>query len=442
MQEDTYLGNKSDPLSLNLYAYCNNNPLVYYDPTGHERATTTANGETVYRHIDGYGWLKVVNNSGNPVSVQPGDRVISPSASNTGGGSGGSGNGGGSGSGSGANTASASNTPQGTQVKLTLASGQQTTGYITNGVTRMADGSDVPVGSVVHTANGDYMKMEAGKNGVAVTPVPVVQPNGNITTGYISKEDNLTYMLGGTRPTAGSAVATANGNYKMTTNGGEKLPTTVNGTLSQGSSGDGVLALQVELNLRSNAGLALDGKFGSLTQAAVIAFQATAGLSTDGRVGPQTSSALGLNYVAAPKSTNQILSTNTTLSSRSGSGINGQVPLTVQLPNTGGGAVVATAQGILGLKEAITGLTALEALLLGGDNAFDLSISLDVCRSLEGGVHSYSNDLIARKVIDWADGISSYPGSSIPKWQQETGLGQGVLCTAVIEYGKNWKTSW
>ena len=105
------------------------------------------------------------------------------------------------------------------------------------------------------------------------------------------------------------------------------------------------------------------------------------------------------------------------------SGINGQVPLTVQLPNTGGGAVVATAQGILGLKEAITGFTALEALLLCGDNAFDLSISLDVCRSLEGGVHSYSNDIVARKVVDWVDGIGSYPGSSIPKWQQKTGLG-------------------
>ncbi|MCL1816795.1 MAG: DUF4329 domain-containing protein, partial [Clostridiales bacterium] len=35
MQEDTYLGSQSDPLSLNLYAYCNNNPLIYWDPTGH-----------------------------------------------------------------------------------------------------------------------------------------------------------------------------------------------------------------------------------------------------------------------------------------------------------------------------------------------------------------------------------------------------------------------
>ena len=35
LQEDTYLGSKDDPLSLNLYAYCHNEPIMYYDPTGH-----------------------------------------------------------------------------------------------------------------------------------------------------------------------------------------------------------------------------------------------------------------------------------------------------------------------------------------------------------------------------------------------------------------------
>jgi hypothetical protein len=35
MQEDTYLGSQGDPLSLNLYTYCVNNPLIYFDPTGH-----------------------------------------------------------------------------------------------------------------------------------------------------------------------------------------------------------------------------------------------------------------------------------------------------------------------------------------------------------------------------------------------------------------------
>lgn len=35
LQEDTYLGNINDPLSLNLYTYCLNNPHKYVDPSGH-----------------------------------------------------------------------------------------------------------------------------------------------------------------------------------------------------------------------------------------------------------------------------------------------------------------------------------------------------------------------------------------------------------------------
>ncbi len=35
LQADTYLGSLNDPLSLNLYTYCLNNPQKYVDPTGH-----------------------------------------------------------------------------------------------------------------------------------------------------------------------------------------------------------------------------------------------------------------------------------------------------------------------------------------------------------------------------------------------------------------------
>ncbi len=35
MSEDTYRGDPNDPLSLNLYTYCLNNPIRYTDPTGH-----------------------------------------------------------------------------------------------------------------------------------------------------------------------------------------------------------------------------------------------------------------------------------------------------------------------------------------------------------------------------------------------------------------------
>lgn len=35
LQEDSYRGDVYDPLSLNLYAYCKNEPMMYTDPTGH-----------------------------------------------------------------------------------------------------------------------------------------------------------------------------------------------------------------------------------------------------------------------------------------------------------------------------------------------------------------------------------------------------------------------
>jgi peptidoglycan hydrolase-like protein with peptidoglycan-binding domain len=161
---------------------------------------------------------------------------------------------------------------------------------------------------VVHTKNGDFMKMEAGKNGVAVTPVSVVLPSGDIKIGYVNRENNLTYMAGGSRVPDGAAVVTANGNYYKNENysAGVLLPSTFTQTLATGSSGADVLALQVELNLRDNAGLALSGKFDGLTQAVVIAHQTANGLKVDGRVGPQTSAALGFGYVV-PKNTGTVI---------------------------------------------------------------------------------------------------------------------------------------
>ncbi|NLH01616.1 MAG: RHS repeat-associated core domain-containing protein, partial [Clostridiales bacterium] len=35
LSEDTYPGDVKDPLSLNLYTYCGNNPIMYTDPSGH-----------------------------------------------------------------------------------------------------------------------------------------------------------------------------------------------------------------------------------------------------------------------------------------------------------------------------------------------------------------------------------------------------------------------
>lgn len=35
--EDSFTGNPRDPLSLNRYTYCANNPIIFVDPSGHKK---------------------------------------------------------------------------------------------------------------------------------------------------------------------------------------------------------------------------------------------------------------------------------------------------------------------------------------------------------------------------------------------------------------------
>jgi len=65
-------------------------------------------------------------------------------------------------------------------------------------------------------------------------------------------------------------------------------------TVKQGNSGNRVKAVQYLLNQRQNAGLDVDGAFGSLTTAAVKAFQSAHGIQADGIVNPTTWKALVL----------------------------------------------------------------------------------------------------------------------------------------------------
>ena len=39
ISRDSYAGKNTDPLSLNLYTYCHNNPIFYVDPSGHNAFT-------------------------------------------------------------------------------------------------------------------------------------------------------------------------------------------------------------------------------------------------------------------------------------------------------------------------------------------------------------------------------------------------------------------
>ena len=60
LSEDTYTGDPNDPLSLNRYTYCFNNPLIYWDPTGHivtasDKANLTQTGQDLIQlYTDNY----------------------------------------------------------------------------------------------------------------------------------------------------------------------------------------------------------------------------------------------------------------------------------------------------------------------------------------------------------------------------------------------------
>ncbi len=88
LQEDTYRGNSNDPLSLNLYTYCANNPMVYYDPTGHNLASLWDNLKTgfntlfqkseeerqndfdlIYEYGNKDGYTKAITNVGGGLSA-------------------------------------------------------------------------------------------------------------------------------------------------------------------------------------------------------------------------------------------------------------------------------------------------------------------------------------------------------------------------------------
>ncbi|NCC88552.1 MAG: RHS repeat-associated core domain-containing protein, partial [Clostridia bacterium] len=70
VQEDTYRGNPNDPLSLNLYTYCANNPLVYHDPTGHSLESIWGG----VKKTGSWAWGKV--KTGKDKTVSAGKAVV------------------------------------------------------------------------------------------------------------------------------------------------------------------------------------------------------------------------------------------------------------------------------------------------------------------------------------------------------------------------------
>jgi peptidoglycan hydrolase-like protein with peptidoglycan-binding domain len=68
----------------------------------------------------------------------------------------------------------------------------------------------------------------------------------------------------------------------------------------QGSVGDAVVAVQVQLNHKRGSGLEENGQFDAVVRDAVLAFQQAAGITVDGIVGPETWRHLLAAPVSAP----------------------------------------------------------------------------------------------------------------------------------------------
>src|SRR5215475_10087231 len=112
--------------------------------------------------------------------------------------------------------------------------------------------------------------------------------------GHESVERRHSGHSSGPDEAAGSGVAyavpwPASLTWRRTRRGGQAMA-----VLREGSAGSEVAKLQAQLqDLGFNPG-PIDGRFGSATEAAVLAFQKSAGLLADGIAGPRTQGALGL----------------------------------------------------------------------------------------------------------------------------------------------------
>ncbi|MEL4106285.1 kelch repeat-containing protein [Oscillospiraceae bacterium WX1] len=152
---DTYTGQASDPLSLNLYTYCNNEPMMFTDPTGHDSAPVT-----VYMP-DG---SIVQTTATNGITIMPdGSRPPVGAIVQT--------------SSGGSWQMTSTGGVAVTTAPVTLPDGKNTVGTIVDNKTYLPDGSRPPEGAIVHTSGGDYQMVNG--SGVKLTnePTPKNKPD-------------------------------------------------------------------------------------------------------------------------------------------------------------------------------------------------------------------------------------------------------------------------
>ena len=208
MSADTYLGQQTDPLSLNLYTYCYNEPLMYSDPSGHTSVPVTLPNGTVVTGNVVNGVTTLSDGSrppvGSTVTVGNTNYYVATDSSGVGGVSG-------------IAMTSYNSAIGGATV---TQNGQTRTGDIVNGATyvdgsRVTSGSTVTVGDTTYYAVADSSGV-GGVSGIAMDSYnsaiggATVTQNGQTQTGDVV--NGATYV-GGVRVTSGSTVTVGNTTY-------------------------------------------------------------------------------------------------------------------------------------------------------------------------------------------------------------------------------------
>ncbi|KJR44860.1 YD repeat protein [Desulfosporosinus sp. I2] len=80
LSEDTYTGKPNDPLSLNLYTYCVNNPILFSDPSGHVNVYGASidiqNAQKIMGTNSGYTFVDTSKVSVNPSDIRSTDIIV------------------------------------------------------------------------------------------------------------------------------------------------------------------------------------------------------------------------------------------------------------------------------------------------------------------------------------------------------------------------------
>jgi peptidoglycan hydrolase-like protein with peptidoglycan-binding domain len=102
-------------------------------------------------------------------------------------------------------------------------------------------------------------------------------------------------------PQTEAAVRTFQANRGLTSDGivGNATWPALIASVSSGSTGNAVRAVQSQIHSRSGSWVTVDGTFGPNTDSSVKVFQADTGLAVDGIVGPMTWNALVSGYLTA-----------------------------------------------------------------------------------------------------------------------------------------------